>query len=113
MTIIFGGIDFPIFELLFIVSILLLCGLFIMILGIYYILNELRDLKGILHKEEDTVKEFEKDVSELEKFEGRGKGDLKGYIDDSIAKGYKWEQIKEALIKQGWNDKELEKFHKV
>ena len=90
MTLIFGGIDFPVFEMLFIVSILLIVGL----------------------------KEFEKDIGELEEFEGKtpkeGGEDnpaLKKYIKDSLGKGFKWEQIKKSLIQQGWKEGDLDKIH--
>jgi len=114
MTIIFGGIDFPVFEMLFIVSVLLLCGLFVMILGIFYILKELKALKGALREEKDDIKEFEEDISDLEKFEGKDKtvSELREYIKNSLGKGYSWIKIKNYLMTQGWDENQLEEAYR-
>jgi hypothetical protein len=114
MTLVFGGIDLPIFEILFVVSVLLLAGLFVMILGIFYVLNELRELKKIMKKEEDNIKQFEKDMSELKKFKANDKNEdeLGKYIKENLEKGFTWAQLKESLVKQGWDDKQLEDAYK-
>jgi len=114
MTMVFGGIDLPIFEILFVVSVLLLAGLFVMILGIFYVLNELRELKKLMNKEEDNIKEFERDMSELKKFKANEKNEdeLGRYIKDNLTKGHTWEQLKSYLVKQGWNEAQLEEGYK-
>lgn len=114
MTIVFGGIDLPVLELLFIVSVLLLAGLFVMILGIFYVLKELKELKGLLKKEEDNITLFEKDIKELEEFNSRDNSiaQLKKYIKYNLSRGYKWETLREHLKSQGWNEKQLEEIYK-
>jgi hypothetical protein len=111
---VFGGLDLPIFEILFVVSVLLLAGLFVMILGIFYMLNELRGFIKIIKREEEQIKQFEKDISELKKFKAndRNENNLGDYIKDNMGKGYTWEQLKIYLLKQGWNDAQLEDAYK-
>lgn len=114
MTVVFGGIDLPIFEMLFIVSVLLLAGLFVMILGIFYMLKEFRELKSILKKEEDNINKFEKDITNLEAFKGKEDkdSDLRNYIKEYTGKGYSWETLKQHMISQGIEGKKLDEIYK-
>lgn len=114
MTIVFGGIDLPIFEILFVVSILLICGLVIMILGLIYILKEIKSLRNLLTREEEDIKKFEKDIAELEKFEGKEESDIKAlekYIKNNLNKGFRWDQIKKALVDQGHSENDLNEIY--
>ncbi|NTV24227.1 MAG: hypothetical protein HGA85_07730 [Nanoarchaeota archaeon] len=113
MTIVFGGIDLPIFEMLFIVSVLLLTGLFVMILGIFYVLKEVRELKNVLKKEEENIGKFEKGIADLESFRGGDSksSELKNYIQDNLKKGYSWEMLKQQLTSQGFEEKKLEEIY--
>jgi ABC-type bacteriocin/lantibiotic exporter with double-glycine peptidase domain len=113
MTMVFGGIDLPIFEILFVVSVLLLAGLFVMILGIFYVLNELRELKKIMKKEEDNIKEFKRGIEEFKKTDEKkdSTDDLKKYIKDNLSKGLKWEDIKKSLLSSGWQEKDIETIY--
>ncbi len=69
MTILFGGIDIPVYEVMFISAILFFAGVVIMIMGIFYILKELKTLKSLIHKEEADITKFEKGIDKLEDFE--------------------------------------------
>lgn len=113
MTIIFGGIDFPVFEMLFIVSILLIIGLVLMILGIFYVLKELRELKNLIKTEETNIQKFERDITELERFEGKKDNTeaLKNYIGVYLQRGLKWEQIKAKLVSRGWKERDLDEIY--
>ncbi len=111
MTYIFGGIDLPVFEILFIVSIVLLIGLSMMIFGIFYILKELRTLQGLLREEEADIKEFDEDIAKLEQLEGKkDKEKIRQYINSCVAKGYKWEDIRKVLVSRGWNKDTIDSY---
>ena len=138
MTILFGGIDIPIYEVMFISAILFFAGVVIMMMGIFYILKELKTLKSLIHKEEADITKFEKGIDKLEDFEEKKVDDkkdevkneeekkedsvetstssrtdqVKQYIKDSKDKGFAWDKIKENLVKQGWEDSKLEEIHK-
>ena len=138
MTILFGGIDIPVYEVMFISAILFFAGVVIMIMGIFYILKELKTLKTLIKKQEDDLSKFEKGIDKLEDFEEKNVDDkkdevkkdedktedsvetstdsrtdqVKQYIKESKDKGLVWEQIKETLVKQGWEDSKLEEIHK-
>jgi len=108
---IFGGVDFPVFEFLFIISIVLLIGLIIMIIAILSTLKELKTLKSLLIEEETDIKEFEADIEKLKKFDGKENEDtdkVKKYIKDAMDKGFSSEQIKKSLIAQGWVESKVD-----
>jgi hypothetical protein len=112
MVYVFGGIDFPVFELLLVISVVMLVGLVIIILGIFSIVKELRLLKGLLSEEEDDIKEFEKDIGQLEEFEGKpdDSKEIIEYISTNITNGFKWDAIRKSLIAQGYNKDKLDKI---
>ena len=124
MAILFGGIDIPVYEIFFISAILFFTGLVIMILGIFYILKELKTLKDLINTEEKDLAKFEKYIKMLEEYEKKpskknsNENDKKSdtsmvkYIKDNLAKGYTWEQLKLHLIAQGWDKKKLEEIYK-
>jgi len=112
MTYIFGGIDLPVFEILFIVSIVLMVGLAMMIFGIFYILKELKTLQGLLREEETDIKEFDSDISALEQLEGKkAKEKVRQYIRSSTAKGMSWDDIRKELLKRGWKNDVIDSLH--
>lgn len=110
--IVFGGLDLPVFEMLFIVSVLLLCGLFIMILGIFYILNAVKELKKVIKAEENELGELRLDIHELKTFEGKKGSDdqVENYIKIALSKGLSWDQVKKRLVDQGWDPAALDKI---
>jgi hypothetical protein len=114
MVYIFGGIDFPVFEMLFIVSILLLVGLVIIIIGILSMVKEIRQLRHLLTEEESDIQEFEKDIGEMELYEGKDEDDNKveEYIWKNLEKHFSWEDISNSLKSQGWPQDRLDKIYK-
>ncbi|MHA1170074.1 MAG: hypothetical protein ACTSRU_19770 [Candidatus Hodarchaeales archaeon] len=117
MTFIFGGIDLPEYELILIISVMLLVGLVFTMIVLFYVLRELKHLKKLLKEEEIDIDEFERDIAELEQYEGKkikdgNNQDIKKYIKNAMDNGFKWEQIKKQLQGQGWDDKDLENIRK-
>lgn len=120
MALIFGGIDFPVFELLFIVSILLIVGFVALIIAVIYMLKELRLMKALIQEERIVIQEekidlqkFEADLKELEALEGKKetKEDAtKKYIQQWLQKGVQWDHIKKTLLSKGWDNATLEKL---
>ena len=112
--IIFGGIDFPVFEMLFVISVLLIVGLTFVLFGIWYILKEIRALNALLLRERSDIVKFESDLTELEKLES-GKNDAEAitqYIKRSLGAGQKWEHIKYTLVKSGIEPGKADKLYK-
>ena len=62
-------IDLPVFEIIIVVSVLLLIGLVMVILSILYSIREIKSLKSMLMEEEKNIEAFDKDIHELEDFE--------------------------------------------
>jgi hypothetical protein len=117
MTLIFGGIDFPVFEMLFVVSFLLIIGLSITIFAIYYLIKELKLLKQLLTEEDTELSEFKSDLSQLSEFkDSRDDRDASRevieFVRDNLNKGSSWEIIKKSLMAKGWPESELEKIYK-
>ncbi|MBN2459909.1 hypothetical protein JXB28_06515 [Candidatus Woesearchaeota archaeon] len=102
MAFVFGVEGVPIFEMLFVISLLLLIGLI-------FVLLELRKLTSLISKEKGELERFEKDLSELEADTGKkSTSEIMGYIQDSIAKGITPDQIEASLVKRGWPKKEVD-----
>ncbi len=115
MALIFGGIDFPVFELLFIVSILLIVGFVALIIAVIYMLKELRLLKALIQEEKVDLQKFEADLKELEALKGKTetKEDAtKKYIREWLQKGVPWDHIKKTLLSRGWDDATLERLRR-
>lgn len=113
MVLIFGGIDFPVFELLFIVSIFLIVGFVALIIAVIYMLKELKLMKALIQEEKIDLQKFEADLKELEALEGKAetKEDAtKKYIQQWLQKGVPWDHIKRTLLSKGWDDATLEKL---
>jgi hypothetical protein len=104
MAFVFGIEGVPIFELLFVISLLLLAGL-------VFILLELRKLTALIGKENVDLKRFEDDLSEFEKDTGKkSTGQLIDYIQDAMDKGLSKDQIEVSLIQRGWPKKEIDRI---
>ena len=118
MTLVFGGIDFPVFELLIVLTVLLLVGLSMLVIGIMYVLKELRSLRSLLEKERSDVELLDKDL-ETEKsdigrleagikaLEGAGAGKIRQYVKKCVADGYSRQRIEAALKAQGLSDNQI------
>lgn len=102
MAYVFGVEGVPIFEMLFVIS-------FLLLIGLIFVLLELRKLTALISKEKSEIERFEKDLSEFEADTGKKSSDeLINYIQDAIAKGITPEQIEASLIKRGWPKKEVD-----
>ncbi len=115
MAIIFGGIDFPLLETILIVSVLQFAGLIVLIYVAIRFIRGVNDMKFLINIEREDIQEFEKDLKSLEKFKsnkGNEEDALTKYIKENIGKGYTWEQLKQSLMKQGFEDKKLEELYK-
>lgn len=114
MVYVFGGLDFPLFEVLLIVSVALMIGLVLIIISVMYVLKEVRQLRNLLKMEEVDIQRFEKGIRKLERFEGatnRVSDKIKQHIVVNLQKGFNWEQIKQSLIKQGWEARKLDEIY--
>ena len=102
MAYVFGMEGVPIFEMLFVISLLLLMGL-------VFILVELRRLSALIGKEKTDLMRFEEDLNVFEKDTGKKSTDkLVYYVKTSIAKGMSHDQIEASLVKRGWPKEELD-----
>lgn len=102
MAYVFGMEGVPIFEMLFVISFLLLVGLF-------FILMELRRLTALIGKEKTDLMRFEKDLQEFEKDTGKKSTDkLVDYVKASVAKGLSNVEIETSLVKRGWPKQEVD-----
>jgi len=104
MAYVFGIEGVPIFELLFVICVLLL-------LGLVFVLLELRKLTALIGKEKADLRRFEDDLAEFEKDAGKKSSDeLVNYVRDAIAKGLSKSQIEVSLIQRGWPKKEVDRI---
>jgi hypothetical protein len=117
MTLIFGGIDFPVFEMLFVVSFLLIIGLAITIFAIYYLIKELKLLKQLLSQEDTELGEFKSDLSQMNELKNSrddrdANREVMDFVRANLNRGSSWEMIKSSLIAKGWPESELEKIYR-
>jgi len=66
MVYIFGSINFPVLEVLLTVTLIFLLGWVILVMGIYYILKELRAFRTLASHERIDIKELEEDIADLQ-----------------------------------------------
>lgn len=114
MVYVFGGLDIPLFEILLLLSIMLLAGLIIIIISIVNVIKEIKQLKSLLKEEEIDIHRFEKDISIFERksrHTTQSNDAIKNHIKSNLQKGYTWEQIKQSLVKGGWNSKKLDEIY--
>jgi hypothetical protein len=104
MAFVFGIEGVPIFEMLFVIS-------FLLLLGLIFILLELRKLTALIGKENIDLKRFEDDLSEFEKDTGKkSTEELVDYIQDAVARGLPRAQIEVTLVERGWPKKEIDRI---
>jgi hypothetical protein len=104
MAYVFGVEGVPIFEMLFVISVLLLAGLI-------FILLELRKLTSLIGKEKSDLQRFESDLAEFEQDAGKkSSAELVDYIQNAKAKGLSIEQIEASLTQRGWSKKEVDRI---
>jgi hypothetical protein len=102
MAYVFGIEGVPIFEMLTVLSILLLAGLI-------FVLLELRRLNSLIVKEKSDLNRFENDLTEFEKDEGKkSSNNIVEYIKSSVAKGLSTAQIESSLTQRGWPKSEID-----
>jgi len=110
------GLDFPVFEIGFVFAMLLLIGLVFVIIVLIYLIKEIKQMRSLLTKEEQNIKEFEKDIQTFEKFEGKvneANDEIKNYIKVQLEKGIKFEDLKKSLIGQGWDEKIVDEVYET
>ncbi len=104
MAYVFGIEGVPIFEMLFVISLLLLIGLI-------FILLELRRLGALITKEKVDLNRFEDDLKVFERDTGKKSTDkLVDYVKSAIAKGLTHDQIENSLMQRGWPKMEIDKI---
>ena len=94
------GLDIPIFEFLFVLMVLLLIGLI-------FVLFEIRGLKKLLKEESSDIQRFELDLEKIEK-SAKPTPELVGHLKKAIDNGYSKDHLKEKLSNAGWNDKSID-----
>lgn len=103
----FGMEGIPLFEMLFIVIIL-------MVVGLVVILIEIRKLRKLLTEETGDIKRFE---SDLDKFEADNKGkppkELIAHVQNAVEKGIDKEQIQSSMQNQGWSKEKAQEVLKA
>ena len=114
MTYVFGSLDLPVFEILFIVSFVLLVGIVFMVIGIFSVLKEVVSMKSLLTKGEHQVVKLEQGIADLKKL-GKQVVDtdvLMTYVKENLKAGYTWEQVKKSLVNEGWKEDRLQEIFK-
>ena len=102
MAYVFGIEGIPVFEMLLIILALLLMGLI-------FILLELRKLTKLLGEEKVDLRRFELDLADFEKDQGKKPtSQLVSYIEEAISKGMGEPQIEALLMKRGWSKKQVD-----
>jgi len=100
------GIDIPINELLLIVLVMVLIGLI-------FILLELRKLTRLIVKETTDIDRFELDLAKFEHFQGQKPSeDMIAHIQEAKAKGYSDTEIQNSLSRVGWNKQSIDQLYK-
>ena len=100
------GLDLPVFELLFIVLILLIIGLFIIFL-------ELKKLRDMLREEKKGIDRFEQDLNHYEQTHGLGQNNqMINFIKGELSRGVNKVQIRQSLVSSGWDHNSIEELFK-
>jgi len=108
MAYVFGMEGVPIFEMLFILMVLMMAGL-------VFILLEIRKLVSLIAEEKVDIKRFEMDLSQFEHREGKSPpSGLVSYVKNAQDKGLSQTQIRSSLATAGWKDRDVDNiFSKV
>lgn len=107
MAYVFGIEGVPLFEMLFVIMILMLFGLI-------FVLLELRKLTKLLREEQSDIQRFEKDLTELEQYEGQSSvsKETRDYVKVCLDKGIALDKIRESFLKSGWPEKKVDDLFK-
>jgi hypothetical protein len=101
MVYVFGIEGVPVFEMLFIISVLMLAGLI-------FILLEIRKLVHLIGQEGSDLKRFEADLAKFEVDEAaKPPPQLVSYVRDAQGRGLGKEQIQRSLSAAGWREKQI------
>lgn len=105
MVYVFGIEGVPLFEMLFIIMVL-------MIAGLVFILLELKKLRELLTEEKSDISRFEKDLTSFEhqKQEKAPSTELMSYVKLAKSKGLPDARIEEVLVQQGWHREQVDKI---
>jgi hypothetical protein len=104
MVYVFGMENVPIFEMLFVLMVL-------MFIGLVFILLEIRKLRKLIGEEDVDIRRFEEDLAKFEVAEGqKPPTDLINYVKDAKEKGISTDQIEKSLSSAGWEDKQVQKI---
>jgi len=105
MAYIFGMNGIPVFEMLFILMILMLAGL-------VFVLLEIKKLVKLVAKEKMDINRFEADLAQ---FEGKKTSPgLVNYVRNAQDQGLKRNQIQNSMSSAGWQDKHITNvFNKI
>ena len=97
MVYVFGIENVPIFEMIFIIMVLMLAGL-------VFILIELKKLRELIALESSDISRFEKDLAafESQKEDGSASDEMLEYVKNAKAKGMSDEKIEDSLVSLGW-----------
>ncbi|MBW2990290.1 hypothetical protein KY348_01150 [Candidatus Woesearchaeota archaeon] len=106
MAYVFGIEGVPIFEMLFVLFILL-------VIGLIFILLELKKLTAIIGSEKSDLTRFEADLVRFEGDKGKkSSNEVVAYVRNAMTSGLSEAQIKNALIQRGWPRAEVENIFK-
>jgi hypothetical protein len=111
MVYVFGMNDVPLFEMMFIIMAL-------MLMGLIFLLLEIRKLTLLITQEKQEIKRFEGDLMQFEDEQGNKKpsAELLSYIKDARLRGIDEVAIQASLVKSGWDYRDaqniLESLHK-
>jgi hypothetical protein len=97
---IFGIEGVPLFEMLLIVSLLLLIGLIL-------VLQEIRKLRKLLSEEGMDIRRFEADLARFERDEQRTSNAVVAHVQSGMAGGIPPHKIQQSLIRRGWSKEQV------
>ncbi len=108
MAYVFGMEGVPVFEMLFILMLLMLVGLI-------FVLLEIRKLVRLIAKEKTDISRFEEDLSKFEHGPGKNPSpELVNYVKSARDSGISQGQIEDSLSSKGWEPKHITKlFDKI
>ncbi len=101
MAYVFGMEGVPVFEMLFILMLLMLVGLI-------FVLLEIRKLVNLIAKEKTDISRFEEDLSKFEHGGGKNPStELVNYVKSARESGISDDQIQNSLSSKGWETKHI------
>jgi len=105
MVYVFGIEGVPLFEMMFVLMLL-------MIAGLVFIFLELYKLRNLLTEEQSDISRFEQDLSkfETEKTNTEPSGEIVDYIKNAKMQGIQPDQIEQTLVAQGWDKGQVDQI---